>query len=89
MVIGDKSKAQLSRAIPKNIALSFNQIGRDIPTFSDAAGVADLVLKSKAEYDSIAIVYNRFVSALSYEPAVVEVVNEGSLKESRAIFFWF
>jgi F-type H+-transporting ATPase subunit gamma len=87
MVIGDKSKAQLSRAIPQNIALSFNQIGRDIPTFSDAAGVADLVLKSKAEYDSIAIVYNRFVSALSYEPAVVEVANEGSLKESRAFYF--
>ena len=87
MVIGDKSKAQLSRAIPHNLALSFNQIGRDIPNFADAAGVADLILTSKAQYDGIAIVYNRFVSALSYEPAIVEVANEETLKESRAVFF--
>jgi ATP synthase F1 gamma subunit len=83
MVIGDKSKAQLSRAAPKNIALTFNQIGRDIPTFADAAGVADLIMKSDKKYDSIVIVYNKFVSALSYEAAFMEVVNETALKESR------
>jgi len=86
MVIGDKSKAQLSRAIPRNLALTFNQIGRDIPTFADAAGVADLIVKSDATYDSIVVVYNKFVSALSYEAAFVEVLNENSLKESRKLF---
>jgi F-type H+-transporting ATPase subunit gamma len=64
------------------LAITFNQIGRDIPTFADAAGVADLIVKSGIKYDAIAIVYNRFVSALSYEPAVVEVVNEEVLKET-------
>ncbi|KDQ56652.1 hypothetical protein JAAARDRAFT_36134 [Jaapia argillacea MUCL 33604] len=82
MVIGDKVKAQLSRALPQNIALTFNQIGRDIPTFADAAGVADLILKSDVKYDSIVIVYNKFVSAISYEPAMVEVLTENALKES-------
>jgi ATP synthase F1 gamma subunit len=82
MVVGDKSKSQLSRALPGNIALTFNQIGRDVPTFADAAGVADLILKSGVQYDSIALVYNRFVSALSYEPAIVEVRTENALKES-------
>ena len=82
MVIGDKSKAQLSRALGQNLTLTFNQIGRDIPTFADAAGVADLILKSGVEYDSIAIVYNKFVSAISYEAAVVEVESEEALKES-------
>ena|ERR1700722_11711044 len=82
MVIGDKSKAQLSRAVPKNMTLTFNQIGRDIPTFADAAGVADLIVKSDKKYDSIVIVYNRFVSALSYEAAFMEVLNENALKES-------
>ncbi|KAI0340279.1 ATP synthase F1 gamma [Trametopsis cervina] len=81
-VIGDKSKSQLSRALPNNIVMSFNQIGRDIPTFADAAGVADLIIKSGVEYDSIAIVYNKFVSAISYESAVVEVQTANSLKES-------
>lgn len=82
MVIGDKSKAQLSRVVGKNMAMTFNQIGRDIPTFADAAGVADLIVKSGVEYDSIAIVYNKFISAISYEAAVVEVANEKVLKES-------
>ncbi|KAJ3483864.1 hypothetical protein NLI96_g6023 [Meripilus lineatus] len=82
MVIGDKSKAQLSRALPKNLVMTFNQIGRDIPTFADAAGVADLIMKSGVEYDSIAIVYNKFVSAISYEPAIVEVETADALKES-------
>ncbi|KAN0094586.1 ATPase, F1 complex, gamma subunit domain containing protein [Tylopilus felleus] len=82
MVIGDKSKVQLARKMGKNLALTFNQIGRDIPTFADAAGVADLIVKSGVEYDSIAIVYNKFVSAVSYEPAIVEVANENTFKES-------
>ena len=83
MVIGDKSKAQLSRALPRNLVMTFNQIGRDIPTFADAAGVADLILTSDVKYDKIAIVYNKFVSAISYEAAVVEIDPENLLKESR------
>jgi len=82
MVIGDKSKAQLSRALGKNIVLTFNQIGRDIPTFADAAGVADLILKSEAKYDSIVIVYNKFVSAISYEAGHMEISTENALKEA-------
>lgn len=82
MIIGDKAKAQLSRTLASNFSVTFNQIGRDIPTFADAAGVADLVVKSGIEYDAIAIVYNKFVSALSYEAAVVEVLNEEALKEA-------
>jgi F-type H+-transporting ATPase subunit gamma len=83
MIIGDKSKAQLSRALPKNLAMTFNQIGRDIPTFADAAGVADLIVKSGVKYDSVAIVYNKFMSSISYEAAVMEVQTENMLKESR------
>ena len=82
-VVGDKSKSQLARVLGKNMFLTFNQIGRDIPTFADAAGVTDLLLKSGVQYDSVAIVYNRFVSALSYESAIVEVETAEALKESR------
>lgn len=82
MIIGDKSKAQLTRTLGKNIQLTFNQIGRDIPTFADAAGVADLIIKSDVKYDSVVIVYNKFVSAISYEAAVLEVKGEQGLKES-------
>jgi F-type H+-transporting ATPase subunit gamma len=83
MVIGDKSKAQLSKAVGKNFRLTFNQIGRDIPTFTDAASVADLIIKSGVKFDSAVIIYNKFVSALSYEAAAMEVKGFQGLDESN------
>ncbi|KIK55511.1 hypothetical protein GYMLUDRAFT_76466 [Collybiopsis luxurians FD-317 M1] len=84
MVVGDKSKAQLSRIYAGNFKLTFNQIGRDVPTFADAAGVADLVMKSNVEFDSVVIVYNKFVSAISYEAAAMEVKGESALKKNES-----
>ncbi|KAI0027197.1 ATP synthase F1 gamma [Vararia minispora EC-137] len=81
-IVGDKSKAQLSRALPNNLTITFNQIGRDVPTFADAAAVADLIAKSGVEYDVVEIVYNKFVSALSYESGVMQVPGEETFKET-------
>ena len=83
VVIGDKSKAQLLRALPQNFILSMNQIGKDIPTFADACAVADLITQSGAEYDSVAIVYNKYISAVAFEAATMEVLNEKSLSAAR------
>lgn len=82
IVVGDKSKQQLIRAAGDNLALTFNQIGRDIPTFADAAAVTDLIIKSGVKYDSVVIVYNKFVSAISYESAAMVVKGEKALAES-------
>ncbi|KAG5352464.1 ATP synthase subunit gamma, mitochondrial [Termitomyces sp. J132] len=84
MIIGDKSKGQLMRPIGQNLRLTFNQIGRDIPSFADAAGVADLIVRSGVKYDSVVLVYNKFVSAISYEPAAMEIKGEQALKDSNA-----
>jgi len=84
VVLGDKSKSQLSRAHPGNFAISFNQIGKGIPSFADAAVIADFITTSGAEVDSIAIVYNKFISAMSYEANVMEVVSEKSLREAES-----
>lgn len=53
VIIGDKAKAQLSRALPNNIVLTINQVGKDVPTFGDATGVADLILENNVKYDSV------------------------------------
>ena len=39
-----------------------------------------------AEYVNISIMHNKFLSAISYEPTIVEVANENILKESRQSF---
>jgi len=53
VIIGDKAKAQLSRVLTKNFVLTVNQIGKDVPTFADAAGVVDLIAQSGVQYDSV------------------------------------
>ncbi|KAF7762101.1 hypothetical protein Agabi119p4_8694 [Agaricus bisporus var. burnettii] len=83
-IIGDKSKSQLVRQQASRYHITFNQIGRDIPTFADAAGVADLIIKSGVQFDSVVLVYNKFVSAISYEAAIMEVKGEEALKESAS-----
>jgi len=82
VVLGDKSKAQLMRLSPDNLLLTFNQIGKDVPTFADASVIADYITKSGTEFDSVSIVYNKFVSAIAYEAAVMDVVNEEALRNA-------
>ena len=53
VVLGDKSKAQLSRAHPDNFVISFNQLGKSVPSFADAAVIADFITTSGAEFDSV------------------------------------
>ena len=63
VVAGEKSKAQRSHSLTSNFSLSVHGIGCNIPTFADAAGVADLIVKSGIKFDAIAIVYGRAVFA--------------------------
>ncbi|KDN49244.1 ATP synthase F1 gamma [Tilletiaria anomala UBC 951] len=82
VVLGDKPKAQLGRAMPNNLALSFNQIGKDVPTFSDAAAIADLIFKSGLEFDKISIIYNAYISAIAFESHIMEAYSEQALRNA-------
>lgn len=52
-IVGDKPKAQLSRAMPKAINLSFNGVGKDVPTFVEASAIADEIMKNGGEFDEV------------------------------------
>jgi F-type H+-transporting ATPase subunit gamma len=82
VVVGDKSKSGLSRAMPDKMVLSFNQIGKDVPTFAEAQTVADQIFANNIEFDRIEIIYNKFLSMISYEPATVTVYSEDVFKKS-------
>ena len=62
VILGDKPKQQLGRAVPKNIVLSFNQIGRQVPSFADACAIADQIDDIKINFDSVKIIYNKVLS---------------------------
>lgn len=82
VILGDKAKAQLSRQAPENIVMSFNQVGKEVPTFQDAQAIADLVIKSGKEYEKIEIIYNKYVSGISYEPATIHAFSQEAFKNS-------
>lgn len=83
VVLGDKAKAQLSRSNPDRIVMSFANVCKDVPTFADAQAIADQISLLPGGYDSVKIVYNRFINAQSYEPDTVEAYSEEAITESR------
>ncbi|RYP03525.1 hypothetical protein DL764_005080 [Monosporascus ibericus] len=82
VLIGEKSRAQLSRTHAQDIVLTFAGIGKDVPTFADAQAIADQVLQLPNDYSDIKIVYNKFLNATSYEPSVVEAFSEEAIANS-------
>ena len=88
VVLGEKCKAQLSRSNGKNFVLSFAGIGKDVPTFADAAAVADQISTLPTDYSSIKIIYNKFLNAQSYEAVVIEAFSEEAIQQSRKRRCW-
>lgn len=81
-IVGEKSKAQLSRSNGKQIVLSFAGIGKDVPTFADAQAIADQISLLPEEYASVQILYNKFINAQSYEPTPIEAYTEEAITQS-------
>ncbi|CAM0140250.1 atp3 gamma subunit of the F1 sector of mitochondrial F1F0 ATP synthase [Umbelopsis sp. WA50703] len=85
VILGDKPKAQLQRTFPKNIRLTFNQIGKDIPTFAEASAIVDAIKRAEIQYDDAKVIYNRFNSVISYEAVAIPVFSEEAIKDSPKI----
>ena len=83
VVLGEKSKAQLSRSNGKNIQLSFAGAGKDVPTFTEAQAIADQISLLPTDYADVQILYNKFINATSYEPTQIEAYSEEAFRESR------
>ncbi|KAI9251397.1 ATP synthase F1, gamma subunit [Phascolomyces articulosus] len=82
VVLGDKPKAQLQRFARQNIVISFNQIGKDIPTFAEAASIVDMIKSEGVEFDAAKIVYNEFKSVIAYEANTIPVYSLDVFKAS-------
>ncbi|KAG2221762.1 hypothetical protein INT45_003402, partial [Circinella minor] len=82
VVLGDKPKAQLLRFARDNIVITFNQIGKDLPTFDEACSIADKVQAEGVEFDTAEIVYNEFKSVIAYEANTISVFSQEAFKAS-------
>ena len=80
VVMGEKCKAQLGRSHPRNMVLSFAGIGKDVPTFATAQAIANQIMSLDTEYDNVEIVYNSFLTPVSYEATSINAFSEDSMK---------
>lgn len=87
VVIGDKGRAQLSRAIPDKIIRTATEVMAPGSYNLAAALSSELTAAGAADYDAVVIVYNSFVNAATYKqyykvikPMVVEGENESMVE---------
>lgn len=80
VVFGEKGRAQLSRDQKGTILETIADLGKARFTFSQIAMVAEDLLKT--EYDAVRVVYNRFVSAISFKPTIATVLSPDALERS-------
>lgn len=78
-IMGEKGRPQLARSDSKKIVYTAADISKTKPTFAQASMLAEDILKAQA--DVTRIVFNRFVSAISYKPTVATVLSAEYLEK--------
>ncbi|KAJ1549975.1 atp3 gamma subunit of the F1 sector of mitochondrial F1F0 ATP synthase, partial [Nowakowskiella sp. JEL0078] len=83
IVLGLKCKAQLNRDNKELIALHFESVAKNQPNWTEAANVADSILKLGKEFDGVSIFYNKFKSVIAFETTRLPVYTVGTIEASR------
>mmetsp|Transcript_14652 Transcript_14652/g.37633 ORF Transcript_14652/g.37633 Transcript_14652/m.37633 type:complete len:332 (+) Transcript_14652:95-1090(+) len=78
-MLGEKARPQIIRYDPGNIVYSAAELTKIRPTFAMASMVCEDILKQEA--DVVRIVYNRFVTAISYKPTVATILSAEYLEK--------
>lgn len=83
VVLGDRVRNQIQRSNAQDVKLAFNQIGKQVPTFNDAAAIADTILTSGIEFDQVNIVYNQYTSQISYDAGTLKAFTDKALSQAE------
>lgn len=84
--VGDKSRALLARAFPKNVLLAYNNFGKKPPSFADAQEVARDIIESGYNFEKGIVVYNKFKSVVSYLTSDEQVFSLDQMSSSPKIY---
>jgi F-type H+-transporting ATPase subunit gamma len=78
--VGDKMRAALQRNHGDHILMVCKEIGRIAPTFTDASKLAQEAFNSGYKFEGGKIIYNSFVSAVSYRTKAISLFSPGSVE---------
>ena len=82
--IGDKVKAQILRTCADKVKLAFNGVGKEEPNFTEVALIADEIAKL-GNYENVEILYNKFVSGVSFEPSKFAIYAADAIANSPGL----
>ncbi len=82
--IGDKVKAQILRTYADKVKLAFNGVGKEEPNFTEVALIADEIAKL-GNYENVEILYNKFVSGVSFEPSKFSIYAADAIANSPGL----
>jgi len=80
VVLGEKCKIQLLRDQKDRFKMTIADVTKSPPTFAQIAQISDDILK--VDFDAARIIYNRFVSALSFRPTVATILSPDTLEKN-------
>jgi F-type H+-transporting ATPase subunit gamma len=86
IVLGDKAKPQIAREAKNKIVAHFNQVGRAIPTWTEACVIAEFILfrlPSQTSFQALKILYNAFRSVIAYDNTALMAYPEKLLSSSQ------
>mmetsp|Transcript_11621 Transcript_11621/g.17342 ORF Transcript_11621/g.17342 Transcript_11621/m.17342 type:complete len:305 (-) Transcript_11621:181-1095(-) len=87
LILGEKGRAQLSRALGPSCDRSCTEI--DIPyTFATSSALSSEILKTPG-VDAVCIIYNSFRSAIAYDTTVKTIFNMASAEEEPMVEYEF
>lgn len=84
VTIGDKVRAQLSRTNPENLKLAISGVGKEEPNFHEASLLADEIA-TLGKYENTEILYNKFASAVSFEPSEFSVYAADAIEKAPGL----
>jgi F-type H+-transporting ATPase subunit gamma len=80
VILGEKGRAQMQRTNRSQIMATIADVGKLRITFSQSSAIAEELLKT--EYDAVRLVYNRFVSAISFKPTIATILSPDALEKN-------
>ncbi|XP_040199283.1 ATP synthase subunit gamma, mitochondrial isoform X1 [Rana temporaria] len=83
--IGDKLRGILQRTHGSHFLVTFKDVGRKPPTFSDASLIASELLNCGYEFDQGSVVFNRFRSVISYRTVEKPIFSLDTVANSESI----
>eukprot|EP00887_Chlorella_sp_A99_P002529 scaffold6.g2529.t1 len=80
IIMGEKGRSQLQRDQRGHIVATVADTQKARLTYAQACAIAEEVLRT--EYDVTRVIYNRFVSAISYKPTIATVLSPDALEKA-------